>query len=957
MWVLTGPFDGELGSELNFQKSKLLKTGKSYPFGRKDRPLCMASKKVSHDHCEFIVGPYSVDEVADPTTRPLLEFINKKEKGIRVMRDGQELIANPSTVMSLENGDYVNVISGIPIIVQWVSVCCYSPKPSVSLDTCAALGINVVQVPNTQVTHHLTGSYIANPSIIASLVSACQFVKPEWLHEVMRLGNTALEDLFALPPISKYRPSFSPSLSPTLKDFKIWEPNEERIKMFAQFRFICVGEKPRELDSDLRAVISRAGGTVETFGVHGGVAKFHQVLTRGQAKEGKKLVVIGDLKAIKAAVSQDGLNDLNAEARTFGLHFISSDVIIQAVLDVDTANFEKHNDGMDVNQIANVSSSMPDFVANTLDDEPSFAPPPPPPKRLARHVTSRSISAEHSTRPKTPEPEPEREVEAPRSRRTLTRRVNAGRPVVTGLEDPSSILDSVPDISAFGNPTPTPQPTIDLTAPTPVRKSRLKRRVVGVDPSPAVQDSFDSQALGMTMDEPGQEPPLKKFKALFEASDPARGDLGSLVESSIDESDPFGRSLTQSETQSGTQSRAGRMQTTTGTSLGILREEEEETQSSMGSVVSSRGTKRSIGSVEAEEMEVEQTVGTMDSEISGTKKRAVEGVNAVERVPSVQPSAAPAASQAMCKPSPSKTKPSKLAKPGAPSGKPDTDVAFLKAIASTKRGKKHEDEFDRDFNKLKISKPVLDREEPEDQWKVLGDFGDDSGLRGNFMTVVDLDLYAETEKGRDRRSNHIANLDWERKPNFKKFKKKDSSTGHTNKIELVASSQEDYGIGASYWKNGNQPSRTFSESQSQDDYVPSIQQQNQARTNSQLPTTKRKAIEVLDSEEDEPAPKKSKSRASSRASPAAPAKRISRANAKAPQKSQHLFLMSDDKIKEEDEYERIEDDDDEKTLRSFGTFSRRPTQVPSKKRSAHAGDDDSDEDAVFKGFAGRKKTR
>ena len=81
MWLLTGPFDGNFGQDTSFQsvyilhfcsnyphsrsmsESKLLKTNKSYTLGRKDRPLVIASKKISKDHCDIVVGDYTVDDV------------------------------------------------------------------------------------------------------------------------------------------------------------------------------------------------------------------------------------------------------------------------------------------------------------------------------------------------------------------------------------------------------------------------------------------------------------------------------------------------------------------------------------------------------------------------------------------------------------------------------------------------------------------------------------------------------------------------------------------------------------------------------------------------------------------------------------------------------------------------------------------------------------------------------
>ena len=104
---------------------------------------------------------------------------------------------------------------------------------------------------------------------------------------------------------------------------------------------------------------------------------------------------------------------------------------------------------------------------------------------------------------------------------------------------------------------------------------------------------------------------------------------------------------------------------------------------------------------------------------------------------------------------------------GAAAGKPDTDNEFLKAIASTKRGKKTEDVFDREFNKLKISKPEVEKRDPEEEWAVLAEFGDDSGLRGNFMTVVEMDVFRRDGRGQAREPLR----EWDGKPNYKKFKK------------------------------------------------------------------------------------------------------------------------------------------------------------------------------------------
>lgn len=176
-------------------------------------------------------------------------------------------------------------------------------------------------------THHITTEYTCDLSCSASLLSLCQFVKPEWLQEVIRLGKlprrngqsngVSLEDHFALPQESKHRPAFPPSLLSSLKKISIWEPNEERVNLFQTCRFICLHEKITAFDTELRNVIHRGSGILENFDIHSGIPKFRKALSRSQAKEGKKTVVIGDLDAMQLSVGEEIWNDFLTEARRY----------------------------------------------------------------------------------------------------------------------------------------------------------------------------------------------------------------------------------------------------------------------------------------------------------------------------------------------------------------------------------------------------------------------------------------------------------------------------------------------------------------------------------------------------------------------------------------------------------------------------------------------------------------
>ena len=399
---------------------------------------------------------------------------------------------------------------------------------------------------------------------------------------------------------------------------------------------------------------------------------------------------------------------------SFGLNILPINALVQAILDVDT-HIVSESISMDVEKetdtrsvffcklgflsivlcffiIVPTMSSLPDDVPNTLSEEPSIEPimeVPKPPRRLTRRVTSQPpADLEPSALPQSPEP------------------------------NFYSLLEP----------------------PTPARSSRLKRRV-GVN----IQPGSESQAFSLGIEDTIGEPPVKKFKALFDASNPERESLSS----------------TQTETQ------LGGSRTLWGSSekpaLSVLQEEEEEEESQIGGINSNptppRVSKRRLESVdENSEMDVER-------EASGNaKKRAIENVNAVERS---EGPLKPPSTRAASKP-PFSAIHAKKDKQGAAPGKPDTDAAFLKAIASTKRGKKAEDKFDREFNNLKISKPELEQQqEPEEEWAVLADFGDDTGLRGNFMVVVELDVYKNDKDLPNSATSHV----WTGKPNFKKFKK------------------------------------------------------------------------------------------------------------------------------------------------------------------------------------------
>jgi hypothetical protein len=215
----------------------------------------------------------------------------------------------------------------VPYIFRRMFISWYVIKPSRLELWLTLIGVHVVHVPDRQVTHHILSSYSATPVVAASLLSVCQFVGQGWIEELIRLGSlpesnnstggVSLEQTFELPPVNKYRPGYSNSLTSSQKEPRVWEPNEERPSIFAEYRFLCVDEKGRELSGDFRELIERGGGSFETFDPNGGRDKLHKALARGQAKEGKKIVIVGKQASIQAAVGKEKWKSLIDKAKEY----------------------------------------------------------------------------------------------------------------------------------------------------------------------------------------------------------------------------------------------------------------------------------------------------------------------------------------------------------------------------------------------------------------------------------------------------------------------------------------------------------------------------------------------------------------------------------------------------------------------------------------------------------------
>ncbi|KAJ3861354.1 hypothetical protein EV359DRAFT_84422 [Lentinula novae-zelandiae] len=962
MWIAQGFFDQD-PVQATETKSRVLKPGCSVAIGRKNQPLIINSKKISAEHCVLSVGDFSLEDVRDPEKRPTLQVFNPRDKIMSVRRNGELIALNSKTTMDLQSGDELGLANGIMVLVTWQLTCYIShPTPSI-ISSCASLGISALTIPHHSVDYHIIGAYSFSPEIGTSLLSQCNFVKLEWLEKVIELCNKSNTQDYIPPPLSKYRPAFSPSLAHQYKNFSIWEPDQRRNELFHGHRFLCVAEKDNDIDSTLREFVARGSGAIQTFCISNGTLKWREALKRGAAKDAV-LVLVADQATVTASFGETGWQDLCEEASRYHKRFFSTLDLIQTVLNADTAIFRVPVDDNSQNRKDDRGSSpLPDCVPNSIPDEMTVPPPQPEAERPVsrRRAPSRQPSEEPTSQPRKPltrrrapsqesnsqttqleddpPPPPRKPVtrrntpseahssqlaetqvkddQPPLPRKPLTRRVKAGVPVLSGLGDSSVIINAAvaaSDLSKPDSPVPIVPMILDLTAPVPPRPSNLKRRHGG--------DSAQSSSLAAS--EPSEEPVLKKFKALFEATnDPEQADV--LMSQLPVADEPPSRTQSQSEISVN----ARKTSVTAHQTLDTISEDTQESQTTNSSSTNTTGKKRKIATDNDDIISVEEALAPTASKSQSSsaappsKKRAIEKVNAVE--PNSQ------------KPS-STTKTAKAS--GALPGKPDTDPVFLKAVTSTKRGKKAEDDFDREFNKLKISKPELDRskENPEDQWAILDDFSNDRNIRGNFMVIVEMDVYKDRFPEKRATAN---NPEWRGQPNFKKFKR-EYIRPKSRKIELVVSENADYLEGD--WK----------EDLSDLTQNPPLGGLSQGFTQGARPfRSQNRPLSADDSDDEIPL------KARKKPSEARSKKTATGRGTNSSVKSQPLFLDDyddddpfDAKHHDFSDIEEIQELD--QTLPSSLDPTKRQSRRAARSKKPIILDDDSDEDA-FKGFKGRTR--
>ncbi|GJJ14274.1 hypothetical protein Clacol_008538 [Clathrus columnatus] len=831
MWLITGPFDNDTQTDIIPDKTKLLKSATTYPIGRqKESALRINHKKVSRNNGEIIIGEHTVDDVTNPAVVPTLTFRNTRDSGIRVTRGDKSFIVLANSDRGLESGDLVRLAAGVTFTVLWRPIVCFNSNEestsTVDNTACASLGVKLTTKHTRDITHYLTPS-ISSPlhgTILLSLLNQAMIVTPHWFSTLLGSEDALCQ---TYEPISEtdYIPHIDPKLLTIHQNPKLLSPNEMRKGFFENITFVftVIGSGIGTETKAMADVVIRGGGQRSLVDVEKEakdtsknawdtlLKKKTHLIREGM---GSGLVLVGeDGKMRERGVPKDIKKTWEAmleKARIEGLRIIHPSAVSEAILNtnlslIDCTVLSNEEQG----QSTHMQEDEPPQrqAVSTADNEPSQQIEPSssrPLRKLTRRAASKppiDVPAPSSPPPAAapvqepstsavedkPRQEPESEIEeVPQPKKKVLKRRAKTTGLVNALlgidhasiEDHSSSL--VPQDAVEVVVANVPIPSSPGGEP-PVSQLRrpLKRRARGNSQSQFTIPLETEDDNGM------KAPQSKKFKALFEES--GRGEIQSLP-------------VEESEETPGVSGGSQHM------NLEALREEEEETQPQFQSHPPDKrpplNRKRKLVSIEEEE-EASQDV-EMEEYQQPSKKRAIEGNNAIDHSQDLlQINAnAPGSSEIntndrindAIQPLPNKKTKAK----GAAPGKPDTDPSFLMAMASLKRGKRTEDDFDREFNQLRISKPKLadgGSKENEAPWNLNGvdDFERDIGIRGNFMQIVEMDVWRGNQSRSQRSSERYQGerVDWEGRQNFKKFKK-NVKNREREIIPLVATSSESF---------------------------------------------------------------------------------------------------------------------------------------------------------------------
>ncbi|KIM30468.1 hypothetical protein M408DRAFT_328052 [Serendipita vermifera MAFF 305830] len=703
-------------------KAKLLKCGQAYPLARKDAKININEPFISRSHGTFTVGPYTENDVYNMEAIPTLEYGGGKP--FRIAR-GEEMIpvvaGGVHVVYHAEAVLVSNKMNDAPIIAWWTDIVCLVDDIStISAKDCTEMGIKVTLEYHPKITHLVTDQITGEPNQLPVLLHGGAIVNKQWTRELVRRLH-----LPANLPDSETASLEDNCLQPPIEDhLPTISPNLKR------------GYHQKALWAPRQERKGMFKGRHFLFLIEGPTL----------ANVWKNVVTAGDgtyeTFDIHQGLSKWSTNLAIARGKTAEkdttLVLIAEEGNLDAAVGEQWKNFIRETERIGLRFLPYERITEAILILNKDLLTSVFNPGQPTSQRAEQVPTS------FPDEPSVVEPS------LPAARRV--RRAPSATPAAESVRSASEVpvsqdeegLPSRSKLIRRRVREPSAEPVGDpQTSQSTLNRALLRRR----DPTQASQMSYT----------PREESVLDRHRQLFEETDPERQMSPSQAQGT---SNP-GLSLAE-----------------------MVEEAERQRVEAVEKALSPTRKRKAHESIEEEPEDDEPEVrGTSKprsragprsgSAAPPAKKRALQRVAPVD-LGAVEEEEEPAPS-GTAKPSKKSTKASNKGPTQV-----DKDENFLVALASMKKGKKKEEQTDRDFNSLKIAKPVA--EDPDIDmlaWELLPK---DMDIRGNFMVCVDnVEVRQNTQSIRRRDGNPA----WVGRPDFKKFLKKVPAK-RTGVVELVA---------------------------------------------------------------------------------------------------------------------------------------------------------------------------
>ncbi|KZT52562.1 hypothetical protein CALCODRAFT_557991 [Calocera cornea HHB12733] len=826
MWIVTGCFDEE-EKQSKKTKSKLLKPGQTYNIGRKARDtthLVINKSAISRDQGTIAVGSHGPNDVTSVDAIPTITYASLARSKTHLVRNEETVqhnIAQNETV-DIQSGDSLQLSSGndkelgVTLMFQWRAVCPFFldlPKPRMKslVERAAPLGFKIAKRPGSHITHLVADALDASSvELYTSLMACATIVNDGWWDEVCRRAEMPRgqaesweESFVELADIEQW----SPTLPEGLPAIQL-RADARRKRLFEGLTFVLLSDASPT--SELMTRLELGGAKVKTIDLLSAETTSNSLLP--------------DLSAMKraASINLDRSSRSDKDSLNGGLCTVLAKASVQDALGRTWAKYEDMISSLGLS-ILTVDQIHACILAVTTDILPRATSSSGEARLLSgtsqfggdssSKVGQVESSLPDEVPPTLPEP---RIADGGQSATQLKRR--RGRTLVQDLfdDDDEVVLPYSPTTRARTPEVPSVPPKIPPSA-----NKKRKRTVLET----VFDDSIDEI--------PEVEPEYKRLKREEEeressenyqkASERAAAVIDAVYRQHQGETVEM-PSMTQDELQATRERRR--------TAQSMLEEEESKAVSRVAAVA---GRKR--------KPEEQQDVDMDQSDIvRPAKRQAASRLHAVDGDSTSRPAAPPPREEptppANAKGTPN-TMPSPVAnrqpsvqsrKASSQKQKPleatevpmDTDPQFLQALASRKRGKKKEDQFDRDFNALRISAPVngpVPVPETTDDYRAMDDlnFGGPAPV-GNFMRIV---LTKEVfRKDRDVSRPQppqrlAAGLDdsgiwrgqkpwddpkWASRPNYKAFVKNNKRPSNRHLVPVALPPVDDYGMGNTYWK-------------------------------------------------------------------------------------------------------------------------------------------------------------